>query len=79
MLKVSKSLEWWIKWVSSALLLIAMGFRATTAYPVVDLYLSTVGLLGWLIIGILWREVALIVVNGVSVVVLMVGIVHHLL
>ncbi len=77
--KESKSIDWWVKWIASIFLLAAMAFRATTTFPVVDLYLSTIGLLGWLWVGIIWKETALIVVNGVSVAILFVGIVNHLL
>lgn len=79
MLKVSKPLDWWLKWASSAILLVSMGVRATTLYPALDLYLSLVGVSGWFIVGIMWKDNALIVLNGVSAAILATGVAKILL
>lgn len=78
MLKGNKPLDWWIKWVSSAILIVAMGFRATVLFPTVDLVLSLIGIMGWFIVGIMWKDNALIILNGASMVILMTGVVNLL-
>ncbi len=46
-------LSWYIKWVSSLFILIAVSFRSAGGVPfhMFDLYFSFVGTLGWLWVG----------------------------
>ena len=74
MLKVSRPIDWWIKWVSSIILLVSMVFRATTMFPVVDLVLSLIGVCGWFVVGLMWRDNALTILNGVSAAILFTGV-----
>ena len=67
--------SWYIKWLSSILILSAVCFRAAgTAYHNVDLYVSLIGTLGWLWVGILWHDRALMVLNSCLAMVLLIGI-----
>jgi len=68
-------LSWWIKWISSFILTLAIGSRAF-GFISLDLYLSLVGILGWAYVGYLWHDRALMFVNTVASVVLMLGIVR---
>lgn len=67
---------WYIKWCASALLITAMAARATglEAYSLFDLYLSTLGVFGWLVVGVLWEDRALIILNAVGFVILLIGV-----
>ena len=56
------------------LLLLAMSFRGAQVLPQFDLMLSFVGCLGWLWVGVLWKDRALIILNAVAVVILFSGI-----
>ena len=38
---------------------------------VYDLILSTIGVFGWLIVGLLWKDRALVLLNGVGVALLL--------
>ena len=69
-------LSWWIKWASSLVLLTAMILRGGQAYPFVDLVLSTIGCAGWLAVGVMWKDRALIILNAAAVVILASGVVR---
>ena len=68
-------LSWYIKWVSSVLLIIAMVMISANVFPY-NLYPAIVGMVGWLIVGILWHDRALIILNAVSVAIYATGIVN---
>ena len=68
-------LSWYIKWVSSVLLIIAMVMTSANVFPY-NLYPAIVGMVGWLIVGILWHDRALIILNAVSVAIYALGIVN---
>jgi|TARA_B100000900_G_C20348915_1_gene621476 hypothetical protein len=67
-------LSWYVKWSASAIMLVAMSFRGAQVLPQFDLLLSFVGCLGWLWVGVLWKDRALIILNAVAVVILFSGI-----
>ena len=56
--------DWYIKWVASVFVLVAMSIRGVEEYIMYDLYLSTIGISLWLIVSVLWRDRALIMLNG---------------
>jgi len=60
------TLDWYIKWVASAFVLIAMSVRGVPEWAYVDLIFSVVGIFLWLIVAILWKDRALILLNGVG-------------
>ena len=67
--------SWYLKWISSILILSAVCFRASGgAFHMFDLYFSFAGTLGWLWVGILWHDRALMVLNTSLAMVLMIGI-----
>jgi hypothetical protein len=71
-----EKIAWYIKWFSSIVVMVAMAIRATgePELAVYDLYLSTVGIFGWLIVSLLWKDRALILLNGVGGLILLSGI-----
>ena len=68
-------MSWYIKWVSSVLLIIAMILTSANVHPW-NLYPAILGMTGWLIVGILWHDRALIILNAVSVAIYATGIVN---
>ena len=68
-------LSWYVKWVASVLILLAVCFRAAGGYHIFDLYFSFVGTLGWLWVGYLWHDRALILLNGALATLLFSGII----
>lgn len=71
-----ENLAWYVKWGSSFLLILAMCMRATgnPIYQVFDLFLSTVGVFGWLVVGLLWKDRALIILNSIGFGILLIGV-----
>jgi hypothetical protein len=71
------TVDWYIKWVASVLILISIAFRAADGYAVWDLAFGTGGVVGWLTVSIMWKDRALILLNGVSLFMLVVGLLNH--
>src|SRR5210317_1831568 len=68
-------LSWYIKWTSSILLIIAMVMTTSNIFPY-NLYPAILGMIGWLIVGMLWHDRALIVLNAISVAIYAIGIIN---
>ena len=71
--------DWYIKWVASVFVLVAMSIRGVEEYIMYDLYLSTIGISLWLIVSVLWRDRALIMLNGAGLLFLIRNIYQNLL
>ena len=71
------TLDWYIKWISSVFILISIAFRAADGYQVWDLGFGIVGVLGWTIVSVMWRDRALIILNAVSLMMLFIGLLNH--
>ena len=74
-----EQLAWWTKWFSSIIVMIAMTLRSTgePALLTWDLYLSTLGIFGWLIVSLLWKDRALILLNGFGLLILASGVLKN--
>ena len=70
-------LSWYIKWLSSLILVIAMACTSLDMYPY-NMYLQFAGVFGWFIVGMLWHDRALIVLNAVGIVFLGIGIFKYI-
>ena len=68
-------LSWYIKWTGSVFLIVAMMMTSVNIFPL-NLYVALVGMTAWLIVGILWHDRALIVLNAVSVAIYGLGIMN---
>ncbi len=71
--------DWYVKWVASAFVLGAMSIRGVEGLGLVDLILSLIGVTGWLIVSILWRDRALIMLNGAGLLFLIKNLAEKLL
>ena len=60
------TLDWYIKWIASAFVLMAMSLRGVVGLETYDLVLSIVGVSLWLVVSLLWKDRALIILNGVG-------------
>jgi len=60
-------LSWYIKWIASAFILVSMTIRGVEGLQFYDLVLSLIGVIGWFIVGMLWKDRALILLNGVGI------------
>ena len=63
--------DWYVKWIASIFIMISMSMRGIPEYQVYDLILSLIGVAGWLVVGLLWKDRALVLLNGVGVALLM--------
>ena len=66
---------WYIKWIASVLILIATAARSIGGIPHIDLWFGLFGTLGWLWVGLLWHDRALILLNIVLVTLISVGLI----
>ena len=69
-------LSWYIKWFSSITLIIAMMFTAIEAMPI-NLIIANIGFIGWLVVGMLWHDRALMVLNSISLAIYTLGIINY--
>ena len=70
------TVDWYLKWVASVFVLVAMSYRGINSD--IDLYLSIVGIGLWLIVSIIWNDRALITVNGVGLILLVTNLMEKL-
>ena len=73
------TLDWYIKWVSSILILTSLAFRAAEdpSWKLWDMGFGFIGILGWTVVSVMWRDRALIMLNVVSLMMLAVGILNN--
>lgn len=60
------TLDWYVKWISSAFVLTAMSMRGVEGLQFYDLSFSIVGIIGWLWVSIMWKDRALVILNAVG-------------
>jgi len=66
--------DWYIKWAASGVLLTAMVIRSAGVSNLADTILSFIGCLGWLFVAFIWKDRALILLNGIACFILLTGI-----
>ena len=59
-------ISWYVKWASSFFIICAMSLRGIKDMQFIDLVLSIFGVAGWLWVGMLWKDRALIILNAVG-------------
>ena len=70
--------DWYIKWISSVIVLCAMSIRGVPELVMYDLYLSCIGIFGWLLVSIIWQDRALILLNSFGLLFLLRTLIQHL-
>jgi len=68
--------SWYIKWASSVVLIMCMISASANLYPI-NLMLGFIGVSGWLVVGMLWHDRALITLNAVSMAIYALGIINY--
>jgi hypothetical protein len=61
-------LSWYVKWTASAFILVSMSIRGIPELAMYDILLSLIGVAGWMWVGFLWKDRALILLNGVGII-----------
>ena len=68
-------LSWYIKWSASAVILIAVMCRSVEEVPkIYDIMFSFIGTVGWGVVGYIWHDRALLILNAVLTVMLGISI-----
>lgn len=65
------TLDWYVKWIASLFILSAMSLRGVDGLQMWDLGLSVIGISLWLWVSILWKDRALVLLNGVGLIFLL--------
>jgi len=69
-------LSWYIKWVSSIFIIMGMALTSANLFPI-NIIIHGIGVTGWLIVGMLWHDRALIFLNAVAIFVYATGLLNH--
>ena len=69
-------LTWYIKWVSSIFIIIGMALTSANIFPM-NIIVHGIGVTGWLVVGMLWHDRALIFLNAVAIFVYVTGLLNH--
>ena len=72
------TLDWYIKWIASLFILVAMSMRGIDGMQLIDLSLSCIGIALWLWVSILWKDRALVLLNGVGLLFLLRNLIEGL-
>lgn len=74
-----EKVAWYVKWFASVCLVLGMSVRASgvSELQIYDLTFSFIGIIGWLIVSILWEDRALILLNGVGFLILLTGLIKY--
>tara|TARA_Y200000002_G_scaffold381152_1_gene394392 strand:- start:95 stop:361 length:267 start_codon:yes stop_codon:yes gene_type:complete len=67
-------LSWYIKWAASFIILIGMVMTSISGMEPYNLMFHFVGVTGWLTVGMLWHDRALVFINGIAMFIFAVGI-----
>jgi len=63
---VKRGLDWYVKWVATAMVLASVLFRAAgPEFREYDIVLGFAACVGWLWVSIMWKDRALILLNAV--------------
>lgn len=73
-MKVTKQVEFFFEWASTFILLFGAYLTSVNVYPL-NVYLSMVGNLGWLVVALSWRRWSLIVIQLVITLIYVSGLI----
>lgn len=68
------TIDWYVKWASSIIILFAMVVRASDLSNTLDSILSFIGCVGWLFVAFVWKDRALIMLNSIAAFILLTGL-----
>ena len=68
-----KPVDWYIKWIATVFILTGMALRTTQQFMFIDIIVSLIGAIGWMVVGIMWKDKALILLNAVATTILLYG------
>lgn len=73
------TLDWYVKWAATVLLIFAMSARSTgiPELHMYDMWGSLVGAAMWFWVSFVWRDRALMLVNGAAILILSGGLLNY--
>jgi len=75
----TKGYVYYAKWLSTIIVIIAVACRSVPEIPkIYDVVLSFIGCIGWLYVGLAWKDRALIMLNAVLAFMLGVSVLQSL-
>lgn len=69
-------LSWYVKWISVFFVIAGWMLHSINLFPY-NIIVQIIGIAGWLWVGILWHDRALIVLNSIGISLLGIGILRH--
>tara|TARA_B100000085_G_scaffold256215_1_gene256553 strand:+ start:38 stop:337 length:300 start_codon:yes stop_codon:yes gene_type:complete len=72
------TIDWYIKWIASITILAAMSMRGIEGLESTDLILSCIGVALWLIVSVMWKDRALVLLNGVGLLFLLRNLIERI-
>ena len=60
------TVDWYVKWIASIFILAALSMRGLEGLQIYDLVCSIIGFGLWLWVSIVWKDRALVMLNGVG-------------
>ena len=72
-------LSWYVKWTASVIILWGMVLTSIGGLEPGNLVLHFIGVIGWLVVGLLWHDRALIFINTAAAVIFGTGILRIIL
>lgn len=73
------TLDWYMKWVATMLIIAAMSARSTgiSSLHIFDLWCSVIGAGMWWWVSFIWRDRALMLINAAAVLILTGGLLNY--
>ena len=59
-------LSWYTKWISTLIIVVGSYLNSNNVFPL-NIYVMLVGITGWLIVGYLWKDRAMLVLNTIII------------
>ena len=60
------TVDWYVKWIASIFILASLSMRGLEGLQIYDLVCSIIGIGLWLWVSIVWKDRALVMLNGVG-------------
>lgn len=73
----NKTWEFYFEWTCTAVLIAGVALTSFNIYPL-NVYISLLGNLGWLVLGYMWRKWSLVIVEVIIVAIYIVGVYNTL-
>ena len=69
--------DWYIKWIASIIVLFAVAIRSSGVPELMiwDMFLSWIGAAMWAVVGFMWKDRAILLLNGVLALMLFSGLI----